>query len=97
MTKTMISARIPKKLDERLEAIASSERRSKSFVVEEALQLYSEREEWMIARAEASQRQAEEKGEWYSHEAVMDYFNSLGTAHPKPRPKADILRAKTKQ
>ena len=40
MTKTMISARIPEKLGQELEALAEATRRSKAFLVTEALEDY---------------------------------------------------------
>ena len=94
MSKTMISARIPEVLDRKLEAIAAAERRSKSFIVEEALQLYAEREAWMIARAEASARRAEMSGQWYSDDVVMEWFSTQtsgqisGQSSPFPKPDA---------
>jgi predicted transcriptional regulator len=96
MTKTMVSARIPVELDRKLEAMAAAEKRSKSYIVEEALQIHAEREAWMIAEAEASAREADESGEWYSNELVMEWLISKTTSNPLPFPKPDILRSKSK-
>jgi len=94
MVKKMISARIPVSVNKQLEQMAKREKRSKSFLVEEALQNYVAREEWMVAKMDAAFKQADETGEWVSNEAVMKWLESWGTDNELPPPKPDIFRKK---
>ena len=91
MTKTMISARIPQALDLKLEALAIAGKRSKSYLLEEALERFVEREAWMLAKADAAFKEAEESGEWISQEAVEKWLVSWGTDNVLPLPEPDIF------
>jgi RHH-type transcriptional regulator, rel operon repressor / antitoxin RelB len=94
MTKKMITARIPVSVNEQLELLARREKRSKSFLIEEALAIYVAREEMINAKMDASFKQAEESGEWVSNEAVMRWMDSWGTENELSPPKPDIMRKK---
>jgi RHH-type transcriptional regulator, rel operon repressor / antitoxin RelB len=91
MTKKMISARIPDELDEKLENYAKAEKRSKSFVIEEALERYIAREEWMVEKMDKAFAEAEASGEWTSNEAMVKWLESDELL---PLPEPDIFRAK---
>jgi RHH-type transcriptional regulator, rel operon repressor / antitoxin RelB len=91
MTKTMISARIPEALDQKLEALAAAAKRSKSYLMEEALERFVERESWMLAKADAAFKEAQESGEWISQDAVETWLMSWGTDHVLPAPAPDIF------
>jgi RHH-type transcriptional regulator, rel operon repressor / antitoxin RelB len=94
MTKKMITARIPVSVNEQLELLAQREKRSKSFLIEEALAIYVAREEMINAKMGSSFKQAEESGEWVSNEAVMRWMDSWGTENELSPPKPDIIRKK---
>ena len=94
MTKKMISARIPNELDEKLEHYAKVEKRSKSFVIEEALERYIAREEWMVEKMDRAFAEAEESGEWISNEAMIEWMESWGTENVLPPPEPDIFQKK---
>lgn len=91
MTKMMISARIPVSVNEQLELMAKREKRSKSFLIEEALAIYVEREEMIVAKMEAAFKQADESGEWISNDAVIEWLESWGTENELPRPEPDVV------
>jgi RHH-type transcriptional regulator, rel operon repressor / antitoxin RelB len=91
MTKTMISARIPLELDEKLEAYAKMDKRSKSFIIEEALERYIDREQWVGEKMDQAFAEAEQSGEWTSNEAMVKWLESDELLPP---PKADIFRKK---
>ncbi len=91
MTKKMISARIPDELDEKLENYAKAEKRSKSFVIEEALERYIAREEWMVEKMDKAFAEAEASGEWTSNEAIVKW---LEADEPLPLPEPDIFNKK---
>jgi predicted transcriptional regulator len=91
VTKTMISARIPEALDQKLELLAVAAKRSKSYLLEEALERFVDREAWMLEKADAAFKKAEETGEWVSQEATEKWLTSWGTDAVLPPPKPDIF------
>jgi RHH-type transcriptional regulator, rel operon repressor / antitoxin RelB len=91
MTKTMISARIPEALDQKLEALAVAAKRSKSYLLEEALERFVDREAWMLAKADSAFKEAEESGEWISQGAMEKWLMSWGTDTVLPPPEPDIF------
>ena len=91
MTKTMISARIPEKLSNDLEALAERTRRSKGFLLTAALEDYVERESWLSDKIDAAVKAADKATEWYSHESVSKGIMSWGTGNELPQPKPDIF------
>ena len=56
-----ISARIPEKLGAELEALAEATRRSKAFLVTEALQDYVHRQAWLVKRIDEAVREVVEQ------------------------------------
>jgi RHH-type rel operon transcriptional repressor/antitoxin RelB len=90
MTKTMISARIPEQLGNDLEALAAATRRSKAFLVTEALEDYVKRRAWLAKRIDDAVREADECGEWISHEKMEAWMLSLGSPNELPPPEPDI-------
>jgi RHH-type transcriptional regulator, rel operon repressor / antitoxin RelB len=94
MTKTMISARVDVKLNEDLEKLAASSRRSKAFVITEALENYVAHEAWINQKINDDFDAAEKSGEWISHEAMEKWIMSLGTVNELPQPEPDVFKAK---
>ena len=94
MTKTMISARIPEKLSQELEALAEQTRRSKGFLLTEALEDYVGRQAWMAKKIDASISTADASTERYSQAVVEKWFLALGTVNEIPMPQPDIVVAK---
>jgi RHH-type transcriptional regulator, rel operon repressor / antitoxin RelB len=91
MKKTMISARIPQELDEKLEAFAKLDKRSKSFIIEEALERYVAREAWIVEKMDKAFAEAETAGEWTSNEAMVKWLESDELL---PLPAPDIFHKK---
>ena len=87
MTKTMISARIPEKLAEDLAALAETTRRSKAFLVTEALEDYVSRQAWLAKRIEDAVKEADENGEYVSEEDMTAWLQSWGEAEEAQLPK----------
>lgn len=92
MTKTMISARIPEKLGNEIEALAEASRRSKAFLITEALEDYVRRKAWQVKQIDDAVREADESGEFISHEAMAAWMRSWGTADRLPRPTPDVFK-----
>jgi predicted transcriptional regulator len=94
MTKTMISARIPEKLGNEIEALAEATRRSKAFLITEALEDYIRRQAWLVQRIDEAVREADESGEWISHEKMEAWLLSWGKPNELPPPEPDIFTKK---
>ena len=92
MTKTMISARVEEKLNDELESLAVSTRRSKAFLITEALEDYVKRNAWLVKRIDEAVRAADESGEFISHEAMSKWLLSWGKPDELPPPKPDIFK-----
>ncbi|HLF21586.1 MAG TPA: hypothetical protein VI582_03720 [Aestuariivirga sp.] len=90
MPKTMISARIPEQLGQDLEALAEATRRSKAFLVTEAIDDYVRRQAWLVRKIDESVRRADKSGEYVSHKKMDAWMRSLGTPSELPPPKPDI-------
>ena len=87
MTKTMISARIPEKLGEELEALAATTRRSKAYLVTEALENYVERKARLYREIDEAVKEADENGEYVSDKDMRVWLASLGTENQLPPPR----------
>ncbi len=94
MTKTMISARIPEKLSQELEALAVQTKRSKGFLLTEALENFVAREAWMAKKIDAAIAASDASTERFSQAAVEKWFLALGTESEIPRPAPDVFVAK---
>jgi RHH-type transcriptional regulator, rel operon repressor / antitoxin RelB len=77
---TTITVRLDTALKQRLEDLATSTQRSKSWLAAEAIAAYVDRESWQIQQIEAAVQQADNpEAEWIPHEAVSDLLNTWGT------------------
>jgi predicted transcriptional regulator len=86
MTKTMISARIPEKLNADLDVLAEKTSRSKAFLVTKALEDYVERQAWLVRRIEEAVKVADENGEWIADEDMRAWLMSWGKPDELPPP-----------
>jgi RHH-type transcriptional regulator, rel operon repressor / antitoxin RelB len=89
MSQNVISLRLPDAMKDRLDRLAGSTKRSRSFLATEALTEYLERHEWQIAAIDQAVLVAD-KGVFTSHEAVTDWLSSWGTASELKAPSPDI-------
>jgi RHH-type transcriptional regulator, rel operon repressor / antitoxin RelB len=84
---TTITVRLDTALKQRLEDLATSTQRSKSWLAAEAIAAYVEQESWQIQQIEAAVQQADSSdAEWVAHEAVSDWLNTWGTKDEKTTP-----------
>ncbi len=72
-----VTARIPEDIASSLDALAESTKRSKSFLVAEAIRTYLETHAWQVSRTMDSLAQAD-NGQFASPEQVKDAFGKLG-------------------
>lgn len=87
MSKTMISARIPEKLGEELEALATTTRRSKAYLVTEALEDYIERKARLYREIDEAVKEADDSGKYVSDKDMQAWLASWGTANELPPPR----------
>jgi RHH-type transcriptional regulator, rel operon repressor / antitoxin RelB len=86
MSSTTFSVRVETGVKKRLERLAKSTGRSRSFLAAEAINEYLDVNEWQVSgikRAMASL----DGGEGIAHDMVKDWIESWGSADEKPVPK----------
>jgi len=74
---TTLSVRIDPGVLQRLEALAASSKRSKSFLAAEAIAAYVEAQQWQLGEIQAGLKDLEE-GRRVSHERVSRWLRSWG-------------------
>jgi RHH-type rel operon transcriptional repressor/antitoxin RelB len=86
MPSTTFTVRVEPEVKKRLEKLAKSTGRTRSFLAAEALNDYLDVNEWQVAgvkRAIASL----DRGEGVSHQEVKNWVNSWGRKRERPAPK----------
>lgn len=86
MSSTTFTVRVETKVKKRLEKLAKSTGRSRSYLAAEALTEYLDVNEWQVAgvkRAAASL----DRGEGIPHSEIKDWVNSWGRKRERPAPK----------
>jgi RHH-type rel operon transcriptional repressor/antitoxin RelB len=82
-----ITIRVDQELKDRLESQAEVQKRSKSFLANEAIQDYLDVQEWQIAGIEKAIRSLN-AGHGIPHEDVMNWVQSWGSDKELPKPTA---------
>jgi RHH-type rel operon transcriptional repressor/antitoxin RelB len=82
---TTVSVRLDAKVKKRLEALAKTSKRSKSFLAAEAIAAYVEAEEWQIAEIHQGLKDIDE-GRVVSHDRVSAWIRSWGKKHEQAVP-----------
>ncbi|MEQ1843681.1 MAG: CopG family ribbon-helix-helix protein [Verrucomicrobiales bacterium] len=85
---TTITIRVDQSIKDRLDAIATISRRSRSFLAAEAIEEYLSVQEWQINGIRKAMASAD-RGDVVPHEEVIAWAKSLASARPlaKPRPR----------
>jgi predicted transcriptional regulator len=92
-TAETFSVRLPDELRSEVDRLAALSKRSRSFIVKEAVAAYVEdRRDYLRAIDEAVQEA--DKGIFVSGEAAFKWLDSIGTAEEEPAPEPDIFPAK---
>jgi RHH-type transcriptional regulator, rel operon repressor / antitoxin RelB len=82
-----VTVRLNAQLKSKLEALAQSTQRSKSWLAAEAIKAYVEQESWQIEQIEAAVQQADVPDtQWVSHEDVSAWLNTWGAEDEAPAP-----------
>lgn len=87
MTKTMISARIPQALSDKLETLAGLTRRSKAFLLIDALEGYVDEKVRLYQHIDEAIREADEDGSYVSEKDMEAWLMSWGTENVLPPPR----------
>ena len=78
--------RLNPEIVERLDLLSASTNRSKTFLVEEALTDYLEREAWQVAEIAEAVAEADAGGPFVEHEKVDAWLRSWGKDDETPSP-----------
>jgi len=82
-----VTVRLPAAVKQKLEALATSTNRSKSWLAAQAISAYVEEQSWQIQQIEDAIAIADnEKAVWVDGEAVDGWLNSWGTDTEKSAP-----------
>ena len=86
MPSTTFTVRVEAKVKKRLEKLAKSTGRSRSFLAAEALNAYLDVNEWQIAGVKRAMTSLD-RGDGVPRQAVKDWVNSWGRKRERPAPK----------
>ena len=86
MRSTTLTVRIDADAKERLEKLAKSTGRSRSFLAVEAINQYLEVNEWQVAGIKQVIASLD-RGEGVAHEQVKDWVTSWGSRRERPIPR----------
>jgi predicted transcriptional regulator len=86
MPTTTFTVRVDTSVRKRLERLARSTARSRSFLAAEAIEEYLKVNEWQVAGIEKAKASLD-RGEGVPHEEVKDWIASWGGGKERPAPK----------
>jgi len=86
MASTTFTVRVEPEVKKRLEKLAKSTGRTRSFLAAEALNEYLDVNEWQVAGVKRAVVSLD-RGEGVPHQAVKDWVNSWGRKRERPAPK----------
>lgn len=86
MSTTTLSIRVDDDQRERLEALAESTGRSRSFLAAEAIREYLDANEWQVAGVRAAIKSIDENG-GVAHDRVKAWVKSWDDKGPQKRPR----------
>jgi predicted transcriptional regulator len=87
MASATFTVRIDTSAKKRLERLAKSTGRTRSFLAAEAINEYLEINEWQVAGVKRAMASLD-RGEGIAHDEVKDWVASWGSAEEKPTPKS---------
>lgn len=86
MSSTTVTVRVERNVKNRLEKLAKSTGRTRSFLAAEALNAYLNVNEWQVAGIKQAMASLD-RGEGVSHENVKDWVGSWGRKRERSAPK----------
>jgi len=89
MASTTFTVRVEPEVKKRLEKLAKSTGRTRSFLAAEALNEYLDVNEWQVAGVKRAMVSLD-RGEGVPHQVVKDWVNSWGRKGERPAPKRSV-------
>ncbi|MBX9846810.1 MAG: CopG family ribbon-helix-helix protein [Xanthobacteraceae bacterium] len=86
MPSSTFTVRVDTAVKKRLEKLAKSTGRSRSFLTAEAISEYVDANEWQVAGVKRA-IESMDRGEGISHDQVVKWVRSWGNDKEEPRPK----------
>lgn len=86
MPSTTFTVRVEREVKKRLEELAKSTGRSRSFLAAEALNAYLDVNEWQVAGVKRAMASLD-RGDGVPHQEVKDWVNSWGRKRERTAPK----------
>ena len=86
MPSATFTVRVDAAVKKRLERLAKSTGRSRSFLAAEAISEYVDVNEWQVAGIKQAMASMD-RGEGIPHEKIMVWLRSLDRSHARPLPK----------
>ena len=86
MSSSTFTVRVDTSIKRRLQRLAKSTARSRSFLAAEAIEAYLDVNEWQVAGIKNAAA-ALDRGAGISHQEVRDWVDSWGSKEERPRPK----------
>jgi predicted transcriptional regulator len=82
---TPVSVRFPKKINKKLSSFSQRRKRTKSSLIQEAVENYFELQEWKIAGVKKAIKEMRD-GKGIDGDIAMEWFDRLGTDEELPMP-----------
>ena len=89
MSSTTVSVRIDPVIKKRLEKLAKSTGRSRSFLAAEAINEYLDLNEWQVAGIQKAVASLD-RGAGVPHDQVKEWVSSWGRTKERPAPKRSV-------
>lgn len=81
-----LTFRLDQELKDRLEELAQSTKRTKSYLAAEAVREFLDHNAWQVAKIQKAVEYADQGGKFYSQEEIQEWLESWGTDQEKPPP-----------
>ena len=95
MSKPMVSVRISESLSGKIDTLSALTQRPRSEVLSGALEEFVDEKVRLYQEIDAAVKEADESGEWISHEKMSEWMLSWGSDNELPPPEPGIF-TKTK-
>lgn len=89
---TTMTLRLSPELDEKLERLAQSTRRSKSHLAAEAIAAYVDANAWQVEETRKAIEKADAGGPFVAHEDMVAYMEALARGEEPEPPKRFLIK-----
>lgn len=89
---TTVTVRVNADLKRKLESLARSTKRSKSYLAAKALEAYVQNNAWQVDLINQRVKEADAGGPFVEHERVSKWLEALAAGRQAPRPRANRRR-----